>query len=1132
MEFGKVVMVWALFSAVAAVAQPRTFCNAMPMSDMPAGVECSDLALSRAVDGRFVFGNGRLSVVFDAATGFPAEYNSGETVLLGRDAVWPDPVTFGFEQPWNATGAAFRGAKAVGEIERVAPDEVKTSLKTGDWQVDTFVKLDPERMLVRRRFEIAWTGVGTGKLERLWVAGGSMDCANGRGGLMVPGRFPPIRHAARGFSTHFVHATSAKFGSHTPVIVFGANGWACLSANDETVPHGDRTRSFVTERKTSASVSASVSTCFQSFGWMPPGTKQTVGDQYLMFRKGDDETMLRAMPEWFAAVGQHVPEDRSADIKDTILYSDHPCSDGAKGPAKKGFRWIRDYLPYVKALGCNTVWLRPVEEANPYNPRDYYTLAANVGTPEDFKDYVATAHGLGLKVWRDAVSHGGRSDCPRSLAHPEWLARHEDGTSDSFWCYDFFAPGWLDYFGEYIRHETAEYALDGWRMDAISGSRYPNWSPSIPYARASLAQDQGSLAMTRRIRAKLREANPRGVTLSETHSPAMGTTADAIYDDWGVAQNFLFRLTILDTAATVRDYRRYLYERQWCTVPDLVFMRYCENHDHIPAAQLYGQQASLALLAVQAWIDGFPMLFDTIEDGAYEQIREILRTRAALEELRRGKADYLGVKAPDGVFACLRSTAENASVVLANFNAEKVCGEVQAPGFPAFPVELAPLGYEVRRVRGESVAEVLRREGEPETVVPPKTYGLKPLADVPQAKTFELEIGGRKVPARAELRTEQNWIYRGNYELKLEPAATGWRLRAFGPNGRPVTQAKLFLQIPSAERWFARTAEGLFESPCFVRCTAYDGRGGGWSYGHSPIHGAQRWSNRTHPFGFTDNEATVCCTIGDRAFAFSGFGENDRVEIWDRIGQDFGFAVGVSGGELALSFADVPADEAVRKDAPTTGDARLKVAVGGWLWDDGRLQVMIRRNGSIGWVRRKEGNAWKTVVKSAELMTTTGTGGTKNCIGNVSEICRQRFENDAAVRMRKLADGRVELAFDDAWLKGPNLDSGRMKKPIVYREVFTLGDADGFGLSLRFTTCRDLTAEEGRLGFEFELATPSEKTLPFELDNLSFAGAVQGENRRRGGFQGLYWLGDHQKALSAQPPPGLGFDCKFKIRRR
>ena len=1079
------------------------------------GARAAELPLTEGV-----FGDQRLSVAFDPVSGFPTEYRKDGTVLLDRDAAWPAPVAFGAEQPWHKLSATFKEARAIGTVTRVAPDEVKTSLRTGDWQVDTFVKLDPERLLVRRRFEIAWTGVGTGKLERFWVACGRMACPNGRGGFLIPGRFPTVRRTARDFRPNVPNGTDAKFGSHTPVIASGASGWACLAVNDETVPFGDRTRSFVTERKDAASLSV----CFQCFGWMPPGVKQTVGDQYLMFRKGDEEAMLRAMPAWFAAVGQHVPEDRGADIKDTILYSDHPTSNGAEGPAKKGFRWLRDYLPYVKALGCNTVWLRPVEDSHPYCPRDYYRLAADVGTVQDFKDYVADAHGLGLKVWRDAVSHGGRNDNPRSREHPEWLACHEDGTSDAFWCYDFFAPGWLDYFGDFIRHETAAYNLDGWRMDAISGSRYPNWSRSVPYARASFAQDQGSLAMTRRIRAKLREANPRGVTLSETHSPVLGTTADAIYDNWGVAQQFYAQLVVGDTAAVVQDYRRYLHERSWCVVPDLVFMRYCENHDHLPAAQLYGQDAALALFATQAWIDGFPMVFDTMEDGAFERYREILRTRAAVEELRRGTADYLGVKAPDGVFACLRSTKETASVVLVNFNSQKVRGTVQAPGYPAFEIELDPLAYAVRRVKGEAVANLVPAVT---PVVARETYAIRPLADVPGAKTFEIEIGGRKVPVRAELRNEQNWLHRFDYRLNLEKIGKGLRLRVTDADGRAVKTGRLFLQIPSAERWYARTAEGLFESPCFVRCTAYDDRDGAWSAGHSPIHGARRWHNRTHPFGLTEDYAAVGCTLGDRAVEFTGFADRENVEIWDRIGKDRGFAVVVSGGELKLDFADVPATEALRRRVPGTGDPRLKTVVGGWLWEDGNLQVRIARNGLVSGVRRKEDGVWKTVVKSAELMTTTGTG-TRDCIGHTTGLCRQRFENDASIRLRRTPAGGMAIEVEKGWLRGPDRHSGRMNQPIVFRQTFSFGAPDGFALSTRFTTARDLSAEAGRLGYEFECVAPAGEDA-YTLENLAFTGAVSGIRRRRGNIDGLYWLGDGQETLKAQPEPGLGFDCFVRV---
>lgn len=128
----RVALTFVAATAAAAVAPFRTFCN--PMPNLP--VERPDLELSVADDGRPVFGNGRLSVVFDAATGFPAEYRRGETVLLSSDPAWPDPVAFGCEQPWNDRKNAFRGSKKVGDVVRIASDEVKTALRTGYWLGD------------------------------------------------------------------------------------------------------------------------------------------------------------------------------------------------------------------------------------------------------------------------------------------------------------------------------------------------------------------------------------------------------------------------------------------------------------------------------------------------------------------------------------------------------------------------------------------------------------------------------------------------------------------------------------------------------------------------------------------------------------------------------------------------------------------------------------------------------------------------------------------------------------------------------------------------------------------------------------------------------------------------------------
>lgn len=1088
--------------------------------------DVAELGLQAQVDGSAIFGDARLSVRFDRATGFPSDYAVDGVRVLTGDASFPSPVVVG--QPHGRVpGSEMPVAVACAEAPvRVAADEVRSSTRVGDWRIDTFVRLLPDTRMVRRRFDVTWLGAAaTGKLERVWILAGQMPCQDGKGAYLLPGRFPPTSRAAKDFRPGRAAWTGLKFASHTPVIASGSDGRSVLSANDETVPFGERTQSCAVERRDGVSLA----TIFECYGWMPRGVPQRVGDQWLAFGDGDCEAALRRMPQWFAAVGQHVPADRPESIKDVALYSDHPCSVGEIGPAKLGFSFISGYLPYLKALGFNTVWLRPVEDASPYNPRDYYKLQANVGTEDDFRAYVNRAHGLGLRVWRDAVSHGGRNDTARALAHPEWLARHEDGSVDAFWCYDFYAATWIDYMRAFVRHETAKYGLDGWRLDAPSGSRYPNWSRTIPYARASFAQAQGSLAMTRAMREGLRQANPNGVTLSEAHMSVHATVADAIYDEWGVAANFLSALAQGEIGEVVGQYRRYLHERRWSYVPDQVTMRYTENHDHLSAASVYGKLPALAAFAVQAWIDGIPCVRDLAEEGSFEEYREILRVRNALPELRCGAADYLGVSVPPGVFACRRTLPETESVALVNFNPTAVAFDLAPSGTP---VRLEPYEYRVVRTKGPSLAAALGAR--PTAFVGETSAEAKLPPGRSSARILKLPVAGRTVDLRVELASaESGWLMRSPYDVRLEAKdSDGWTLRVLSPDGQPVRDARLSVQVPAAGRWYAKTAEGDFDNPQHVRCPAFDERKDfRWSVGHSPVHGARRWWNRNHPFGLTEARAAVGAVLEDgKALEFTGFSATATVEVHDRIRKDAGFTLVLSDAEptLRLAVRDVSADATTAR-TDLTGDSRLTVVTGGWLWDDGDLRVRIRRTGAIDGVWRRTKDGWQRRLRISELLTTTGTGGTKDCIGNATSVCRQRNDNDPKITFTRGADGTVVLTFDDVWLRGDSLGFGRMAVPIKLRETLTLGAKDGFGLSMSFTTGRDMAASEGEIRAEFGASGPVSGTYrPFALENLVFTGAAQGERVEGWPWTRLYWLRKGGKDLPTVQEPS-GFSCFVRI---
>jgi glycosidase len=381
-----------------------------------------------------------------------------------------------------------------------------------------------------------------------------------------------------------------------------------------------------------------------------------------------------------------------------ILYSFHP--GGTIGSSCKdlgGFKPATDLLSHIDDLGCNAIWLMPLEDKSIYWPRDYYKLQEGLGSPQDYKGLTAKAHQLGMRVWQDCVPHGGCNEYPRAKEHPEWLVQKEDGSTLHYWCFDFNWPSWIQYMSDVVSFYTREYELDGFRIDACGGSKIPNWNSDIPYARASHAQAQGGLAMQRALRKAVKAVRKDGANLAEVGSSIHGTVSDSTYD-FDLCYRVMHDYRKLPAAEFVSNLQQWLHEQQYAELPDLVRMRHLESHDSLRSGLWYGAAPQRALLALISWIHGIPMIYHEMEKGNTEYFRRIFHLRNHVAELNMGSADYLAVKAPDGVFACLRSarlpakddpywdddyswdtqphSAERSSVVLVNLIGKPVQGSV------------------------------------------------------------------------------------------------------------------------------------------------------------------------------------------------------------------------------------------------------------------------------------------------------------------------------------------------------------------------------------------------------------------------------------------------------------------------
>jgi glycosidase len=215
-------------------------------------------------------------------------------------------------------------------------------------------------------------------------------------------------------------------------------------------------------------------------------------------------------------------------------------------------------LPAIHDMGFNVIWMMPVmKNAFPinngtgpgYNITDFYNVAPEYGTNQDFKNFISQAHVLGMKVILDVTTnHSSRS-------HPWAIDGRTYGIDSRYWdwyehtliphntnglnqCTDAF--GFTYYCGfsdqllnlnwrdpdlraemiRMLRYWITEFGLDGYRYDVY-------WGPSRRY---------GEAAMGKPVREALKHTRADIFLLGEDDGTGSGT--EAIYADHSSGEVF------------------------------------------------------------------------------------------------------------------------------------------------------------------------------------------------------------------------------------------------------------------------------------------------------------------------------------------------------------------------------------------------------------------------------------------------------------------------------------------------------------------------------------------------------------------------------------------------------------------
>ncbi len=173
--------------------------------------------------------------------------------------------------------------------------------------------------------------------------------------------------------------------------------------------------------------------------------------------------------------------ERSENV---LIYESH-VGMAQEEPKVGSFREYREnVLPRIADSGYNTLQLmaimsHPYYGSFGYHVANFFSIAGIFGNPDEFKELVDAAHGMGLRVIIDLVhSHAVKNEV-EGLAKfdgTRYAYFHDGGRGEhSQWdslCFDYSKPEVLRFLLSNCRFWLEEYNLDGFRFDGVTSMLY------------------------------------------------------------------------------------------------------------------------------------------------------------------------------------------------------------------------------------------------------------------------------------------------------------------------------------------------------------------------------------------------------------------------------------------------------------------------------------------------------------------------------------------------------------------------------------------------------------------------------------------------------------------------------------
>ena len=193
-----------------------------------------------------------------------------------------------------------------------------------------------------------------------------------------------------------------------------------------------------------------------------------------------------------AEAGARPPKTQPDWIENAVIYE----ANLRQGTSERNLKGLQKRLPALKDLGVDIVWLmpiHPISEVNRkgtlgsyYAVKDYKDVNPEFGTIQDLKEFVRTAHTLGMKVILDEVCNHTGCNNAWVTEHPEYYAKNEKGEmygpfdwTDTYKL-DYSNPATVAAMADALKFWITEADIDGYRCDEAGEVPTFFWEQTIP----------------------------------------------------------------------------------------------------------------------------------------------------------------------------------------------------------------------------------------------------------------------------------------------------------------------------------------------------------------------------------------------------------------------------------------------------------------------------------------------------------------------------------------------------------------------------------------------------------------------------------------------------------------------------